>query len=211
MLKLSRDINIDDYKGVLIDIDNTMYKYDTCHKHALEKCYAFYKKNISSELSYSKFKVQYRKCRTSVTNRLYPSGSCRSRSLAFQEMLENNNIVSAWIYSKTLSDIYWDSFIKKIKIDLKIKNFLALCKKKSIPVCAITDMLLSIQVEKLLKMKLGKLVNYLVTSEEVGAEKPNKKIFSIALKKINCKPRECIMIGDSPIKDINGAEKNGNY
>ena len=31
MLKLSRDINIDDYKGVLIDIDNTMYKYDTCH------------------------------------------------------------------------------------------------------------------------------------------------------------------------------------
>ena len=37
MLKLSRDINIDDYKGILIDIDNTMYKYDTCLKHALEK------------------------------------------------------------------------------------------------------------------------------------------------------------------------------
>ena len=71
-------------------------------------------------------------------------------------------------------------------------------------------MLLSIQVEKLLKMKLGKLVNYLVTSEEVGAEKPNKKIFSIALKKLTVSKG---MYNDrrQSYKKILMEQKNGNY
>jgi len=209
MLKSLHKINLDNFKGILIDIDDTMYNYDVCHKHALDKCFKFYKKNISSKCSYLSFKLQYRKCRTIITKELYPSGSCRSRLLAFHKMLENNSVDTAWIYCKKLSDIYWDSFIKKIKIDMSIKKLLLMCKKRSIPVCAITDMLSSTQVEKLIKMKAERLISHLVTSEEVGVEKPHKKIFLLALKKINCRPKEVLMIGDSIKKDINGAEKLG--
>ena len=66
-----------------------------------------------------------------------------------------------------------------------------------------------IQIKKIQHLKINHLINYLVTSEEAGVEKPDKKIFQIALKKLNKDASAVIMIGDSMEKDIQGAQNCG--
>ena len=69
-----------------------------------------------------------------------------------------------------------------------------------------TDLTSQIQFLKINKLKINKYVNYIVTSEESGCEKPNSNIFLKALNKIDLKPNEVCMIGDNYDKDIVGAQ-----
>ena len=65
------------------------------------------------------------------------------------------------------------------------------------------------QIEKLSSLGVLENIQFLVTSEEAGQEKPNSAIFRLALKKLNMVPREVIMIGDSFDKDVLGALRLG--
>ena len=65
------------------------------------------------------------------------------------------------------------------------------------------------QIKKLEKLKLSKKIDFLVTSEEVGVEKPDLRIFSSALAKLNIKKDQVIMIGDNHEKAIMGARQYG--
>jgi putative hydrolase of the HAD superfamily len=51
----------------------------------------------------------------------------------------------------------------------------------------------------------GQLFDQIITSEEVGVEKPDTRIFNYALKKINCSPEQVTFIGDSFVNDIQPA------
>ncbi|MFQ6107069.1 MAG: HAD family hydrolase [Thermoplasmata archaeon] len=48
-----------------------------------------------------------------------------------------------------------------------------------------------------------------VTSEKTRSYKPAKKIFRVALKKMGCKPKETIHIGNSLERDVVGAANSG--
>lgn len=65
------------------------------------------------------------------------------------------------------------------------------------------------QKNKLKLTKLMKYFNSINISGEIGFSKPNKEIFEIACKRINEKPENCMMIGDSFKLDIQGALNNG--
>lgn len=54
-----------------------------------------------------------------------------------------------------------------------------------------------------------KYFDIVIASAEVGVSKPDKEIFEIALAKANCKPNECIMIGDRLDNDIIPANQIG--
>lgn len=57
------------------------------------------------------------------------------------------------------------------------------------------------------KFDLAKYFDKFIISANVGYEKPRREIFEIALDGRN--PDECIMIGDNPISDIEGAYNLG--
>lgn len=48
-----------------------------------------------------------------------------------------------------------------------------------------------------------------VTSEACRAYKPEPKIFEEALKRTNCRPREAMHLGDSPVDDVLGPKRVG--
>ena len=66
-----------------------------------------------------------------------------------------------------------------------------------------------VQLRKIIKLKINNYVDYLVTFEETGSEKPHSIMFLLGLKKANCLPSEAIMVGDSRNKDIAGAKSSG--
>ena len=202
-------IDLNGVKGVLMDLDNTLYAYERCHWKAMRGCYAQYVKFLNNKMSFMDFSRFYRRGRDCVTQRLYPQGACRSRLFAFQMMFEEINGDSSWALAKEYDDIYWGAFIDNMRIVKKAKVFLENCKERHINLCIVSDMISSIQIRKLQKLQIARYVKYLVTSEEVGVEKPNPEIFKVALKKMNFSIKDVIMIGDSESQDIQGAENLG--
>lgn len=65
------------------------------------------------------------------------------------------------------------------------------------------------QWEKLIRLGIQHFFDTVVISEYAGNEKPNEKIFRLALKNIKCKAEEAMMVGDRLDKDISGANKIG--
>ncbi|GMH70666.1 hypothetical protein TrVE_jg3955 [Triparma verrucosa] len=51
--------------------------------------------------------------------------------------------------------------------------------------------------------------DFVITSREVGAEKPDQKVFDIATTKASSTPAESVHVGDSYSKDVVGAAKAG--
>ena len=67
----------------------------------------------------------------------------------------------------------------------------------------------AVQFEKLIRLKLLSYIDFMVCSEEAGAEKPDKVFFDLCLKKVGCASKECLFVGDSLKKDVLGARNAG--
>jgi len=200
------EIDLSGVKGVMIDLDNTLYLYDSCHQKALEICF---KKFFVGKISFEDFVLLYTKNRNQVVASLSPQGACRSRFFAFQHLLEDMKEGEAYVKALSLDQLYWSSFIDAMELEDMAKNFLEICKSKSLLICVVTDMLAETQVKKLQKLQVTKYIDYLVTSEEVGQEKPSDLMFETALNKMQLQKHEVIMIGDDEKKDMQGARNSG--
>jgi len=191
------------YKGLLLDIDNTLYDYNSTHQYALEKvldyCLTTFK------ISEYELKEAYTIARKKVHIELSETASSHNRLLYFQKMLEILKI-NPLEYSFIIYNIYWDSFLEYMKPFDGIYEILEKYKDK---ICLVTDLTAHIQYRKIKKLSLEKYCNKIVTSEEAGKEKPHPYMFMIALQKLNLQTNEVCMIGDSFKKDIFGASNLG--
>lgn len=65
------------------------------------------------------------------------------------------------------------------------------------------------QNAKIDALGIRKMVETILISEEVGIEKPDKKIFKLALAQLALDAKHCLFIGDHPTNDIIGAHLTG--
>ena len=63
--------------------------------------------------------------------------------------------------------------------------------------------------DRLEKFGIKKYIDLIIASAEEGVEKPDKKIFNIALSKASCNPENAVMIGDRIDNDIIPAKELG--
>ena len=59
------------------------------------------------------------------------------------------------------------------------------------------------------KLGLLKYIDLVIASAEEGVEKPDLRIFQLALERANCKPEEAVMVGDRIDNDMIPAKKIG--
>lgn len=192
------------YRGILLDIDNTLYDYDKTHTKALEALISSANKLLKIDIA--DLKNAYLKARKQINSELYGTASSHNRLLYIQKMLESLNI-SGLTVSLELYEIYWNAFLENIDIYDGVYTFLE--SVKNVPICLVTDLTAHIQHRKIKKLHLNQYTDYLVTSEEAGREKPHPYMFLLALHKMDLKPNEVCMIGDSYKKDILGASQLG--
>jgi len=62
---------------------------------------------------------------------------------------------------------------------------------------------------RLVSVKLANYFEIVVTFDDTKQRKPSKLPFKAALKQLNLKPSECLMVGDWPDRDIKGANALG--
>lgn len=77
------------------------------------------------------------------------------------------------------------------------------------PLVVLSNGFVSVQYRKIDKSGLRDCFADIVLSEEVGCQKPNKRIFEIALERNGLSKEDVLMIGDSWTSDIQGAINAG--
>ncbi|MGO9388034.1 MAG: TIGR02253 family HAD-type hydrolase [Methanobacterium sp.] len=87
----------------------------------------------------------------------------------------------------------------------KTPSTLIYLKSKGYHLGVISDGITIKQWEKLIRLGLNHFFDEVVTSEEAGVEKPDERIFRLALDRMGCQPTKSIMIGNKFNKDIIGA------
>jgi HAD superfamily hydrolase (TIGR01549 family) len=101
---------------------------------------------------------------------------------------------------KYLDSIHETEEIRKSTIELLIKL------KQSYKICLVANNVRSWVIKKLKKYNIDKFFNEIIISSDIGIRKPDPRIFTYALKKINSKPEECIFISDELNEDLTGAK-----
>lgn len=191
-------------KSIFFDLDNTIYNYDESNNYAEEKLFLAIKEELG--LSRSTFNCYLKQSKAIVKKNLHGTAAEHNRLLYMQNICEMADI-SSIRYSKSWYDIYWNSFLDQMQIYDYVIPVFDYLKSNNKKIVIVTDLTALIQYRKIDKLGIAGYVDYIVTSEEAGAEKPDKRIFNIALKKVKCCPSEVIMVGDDKDKDIVGAEK----
>ncbi len=103
---------------------------------------------------------------------------------------------------------YHKEKIDSIALYNDVEPCLKKLKKIGIKSVIISDGIPIKQYEKILRLKINKLVDAIVISDEIGIRKPNPKLFSYYLKKFGVIGVETIYVGDNIYKDIFPANQN---
>jgi len=181
------------YKGILLDLDDTLYDYDYAHTKALNAAIT------------EKDQETFAEARKQTGEKLKNTAASHNRLLYFQKMLELQSkppFEALEIYEK-----YWRIFLENMHFYEKVDEFLE--STKDIPICLVTDLTAHIQYRKIKHLNLENYIDALVTSEEAGIEKPATTMFEIALNKLNLQAGDVCMVGDNLKKDIVGASQLG--
>lgn len=196
------------YNGVIIDLDNTIYSYDKCHSSALDNVITFILENTYFTKEDTKFtkediKKIYENISKNIKYELKNTASSHNKSIYFKQLLERLNLTYSLLSKMT--DIYWDTFYKNMECFEGVREFIIWNKKIGKKIGVLTDYETEFQIIKLEKLELLEYIDVIITSEEVGIEKPSIHMFQTILRKMNLLTSEVIMIGDSYEKDIQGA------
>ena len=189
-------------KLVAFDLDNTLYDYDMCNR-ASESA-LFYELTHQFKVDKAYGKELLKNAKKYVKNLLGNTAASHNRLLYMQNICEQLG-VNPVVYARTLYDIYWNTFLSEMKLFDYVLPLFEDLKRNEIHIGILTDLTAYIQYRKIERLDIGDYINYLVTSEEVGEEKPSAKMFDCLMKKSGCGPDNIIMIGDDEKRDIIGA------
>lgn len=189
---------------VLIDLDNTVYPYQQAHLAGLEGAAQIAEKLLG--IRREDFDDTYRTARAQIKRRLGSVAASHSRLLYFQRMLEQLGLGSQVGYALELEQAYWSLFLEAAQLRPQVLDFLDDLRLYGIPSVALTDLTAAIQFRKMLVWRLDRYLDWIVTSEEVGADKPAPEMFDTALAKLGGVEGSVWMIGDSVEADIDGAK-----
>lgn len=192
------------YTHLFFDLDNTLWdfnanSFDALHL-ALEKLDLL--GSVGDYKSY--FSIYYE-----VNERLwtlYRDNKITKnvlRGLRFEESLALNNTPMPGI-GDTLNEAYLTEMPKQLKLVPGAREVLDSLHHRY-RMAIITNGFREVQADKLLQSGLEKYFDKVFISEEVGAQKPHRKIFEHAVKSMNAPKRKSLMIGDSWEADIVGA------
>ena len=193
-------------KAVIFDIDNTLYDYDAAHAIAFEALTACAGDALS--LDPGEFARLHSQAERELANRC--GGNCaalHNRLLRYQVLLEGLGRPVG--LAPKLAKVYWSTFMEALRPDPGAARALARLRGMGLKVGIGTNMTADYQYEKLERMGLMPCVDFMVTSEEVTAEKPDRRLFDACARKAGCEAGACVFVGDSLSKDVKGAMDAG--
>lgn len=192
------------YKNIYFDLDRTLWDFPKNSEETLRDLINRHVPELNSE--FDAFLSTYHEINENLW-RLYRDGEIKKEELRtkrFQDTLGKFGILNHGIAEKIGIDYIKESPYKTILYP-NTHETLSYLHNKGYKLYLLTNGFLEVQTVKIRECKLEQYFTKMITSEEAGYQKPNKKIFEYALKTVNAKKAESIMIGDDIENDIKGA------
>lgn len=189
-------------KAILLDLDNTLYRYDPTHKVALSAVQIYCENQFA--ITPNDFSILFARAKKWVKNQQPASAASHHRLLYWQRLCEILQ-VNIFRHAMEMYDCYWNTFLSSMTLEDDAKAFLERYRKKKIII--LTDLTSHIQYRKIAQLGIAEyLSGGMVTSEEAAHEKPHPYMFMLALHKLQINACEACVVGDNFEKDILGAQ-----
>jgi putative hydrolase of the HAD superfamily len=192
-------------KAVIFDIDDTLYSYKQANKRAMERMKLFIMMELGIPME--EFEQDYHRLMQEQLQICGSNAGCHSRAIRFQRMMEERGLPLR--YGAQLNDLYWEIMMDEMTPAEGAAQLLDGLRERGIRLGVGSDMTADWQIKKLDKLGLLDKLDFIVTSEEAGVEKPELKLFQLCAKKAGCAMEECLFIGDNLKKDVLGALNAG--
>lgn len=194
-------------QAIIFDTDNTLYAYDPPHARATAAAEAKAVRLLGVDAA--DVRGAFAQAREDVKRQLGKTASSHSRLLYFQRGIELLGRKTQLVITLDLEQTYWRTFLAHCELFPGVRDFLLALRSHGVGTAIITDLTSQIQFRKIIYFGLDDCFDYVVTSEEAGADKPQEAPFRLAIDKLGIDPRDIWMIGDHPINDVAGARSFG--
>ena len=203
------------YKLVLIDLDDTLFDYPKTEKTAFRNTFEELGFFVESELSndkkeeiYEKIKDRYKDVNLQLWKDLEKGAVDKDRLkvVRFEKIIEEFDLK----YDPyEMSELY----LKKLGEGIfPFETAEKLCKylHSKYKVGIVTNGIKEVQHSRIENSAIAKYIDKIIISDEVGVNKPDKRIFEYAMNYFEIMDKsEVIMIGDSLGADIKGGQNAG--
>ncbi len=195
--------------ALLLDLDNTVYAYAPCHAAGLAAVKSLAASRFAAWQDPETFTAAIHSAPRLVKARVGGTAAEHSRVLYFQQRLETalGRTDAAWTLA--LDSAYWDAYYENLALDDGCYEALLSFKNLGVRMAWVSDFTSEHQLVKLLALGLDDLVEFLVTSEEAGAEKPQPAGVDLALAKLGVPAEAAWLVGDSLARDAGAARARG--
>jgi HAD superfamily hydrolase (TIGR01549 family) len=187
-----------------LDLDNTLYAYEPCHQAGMAACRALVKAELN--LGAEEFDRCFADARTEIKQRLGDQAASHHRLLYFQRTLERAGLATRPLESLQLEQAYWRTYLDAMRLFPGVSEFIDDLRLADVPVVIVTDLMAQIQLRKLIALNLDSRIDFVVTSEESGHDKPHPASFELALAKLGGVEGPVWMVGDNHDCDLVGAK-----
>ncbi|AFZ71975.1 HAD family hydrolase [Natronobacterium gregoryi] len=194
--------------AVLFDLDDTLYSYPPCNRAGKEAA-----REATRERGYAfdapEFEAFYQIGREEVKRHLSGTAASHERLLYFKHALEDHTGSPQPADALAIGDAYWEGFLEAMEPFPDTVETLETLRDRGIDVAIVTNLTTRIQLRKLERLGIADHVDLLLTSEEVGREKPDSVLFTLPLARLDRRASEIVMVGNSVSSDIVGANAVG--
>ncbi|BBF43841.1 2-haloalkanoic acid dehalogenase [Lachnospiraceae bacterium KM106-2] len=195
-------------KAFIFDLDDTLYDCIHVNNEAVSALCEYTAKELL-HIKTSTVRVAFDRARMQIKEQLRDDVAAQhNRMLYIEKTLELLEIPPVK-YALEMYDYFWNYVLEHMKLYEGAEDFLIMLKKKKIKIAICTDMTVHIQYRKLRALGIDSYIDSIITSEEVGREKPAPEMFQMALNKLNVLSSEAIYVGDNLKKDVIGPTKVG--
>lgn len=193
-------------KTVIFDVDNTLYSYTEAHKEAFKALTAYAEEKLG--LSQEDFEKLHQDTEKELRAYMGNVAALHNRCIRYQVMLERRGI-PLYPHVLKMNDLYWNRLLEAAEPSDGALDTIKALKGQGIRIGIGTDMTARVQFLKLETLGILPYVDFLVSSEEAGAEKPEQAFFARCVEKAGCGADECFFVGDNLTKDVLGAVDAG--
>ncbi len=193
----------------MIDLDNTVYPYQPCHEAGLRAAQRLAVTVHNYWGVPARFVGHYQEARQAVKSQIGLQAAGHCRLLYFKKMLEIQFGRTDIEATARLHEAYWQGYFSRMKPDPGCRELLHDLRASNVRLAWVSNYTTERQMLKLRALGLEQAADFLITSEEVGVEKPNSTVLDHALARLKAGPEEAWMVGDDLEEDIGAARVLG--
>lgn len=192
-------------QALLLDLDNTVYPYDPCHLAGMDASARCAAALHTAWRDAFRFEDEYRQARANLKLTAGGQGAEHCRLLYFKKMVERKLGRTDLTAIHVLHSAYWSGYFMAMVIDPGCHALMERARAAGMRIAWITNFTTERQILKLRTLGLEKAADFLVTSEEAGADKPSPAVFRMALELLGVAASDAVVIGDDLENDVRPA------